>query len=303
MKDNKDREEVLAAIKQNGWYFLEDVDKSLQKDKEIVLGAVKQNGCALEYADESLQKDKEIVLAAVKQDGWYLEYADESLKKDKEFVLEVLKDDGYALQFADKSLQKDKEIVMAAVKQDGRALEFADKSLQKDKEIVMAAVKQNEARDKDFVKKLEALKNKKVIHDNHIQYISLELENFFGSLIEDHKDFFAEENTFKVRPGVAYDKFYLDRIDGSYDMSLQGLIHHYMWEQELYHSILNEDEIKDCEAVVENSPEYIYGPEDEGKQTMLDEIQFDMIRFVGKKLIDLGFDVEETFKEYLDESL
>ena len=278
MKDNKDREEVLAAIKQNGWYFLEDVDKSLQKDKEIVLGAVKQNGCALEYADESLQKDKEIVLAAVKQDGWYLEYADESLKKDKEFVLEVLKDDGYALQFADKSLQKDKE-------------------------IVMAAVKQNEARDKDFVKKLEALKNKKVIHDNHIQYISLELENFFGSLIEDHKDFFAEENTFKVRPGVAYDKFYLDRIDGSYDMSLQGLIHHYMWEQELYHSILNEDEIKDCEAVVENSPEYIYGPEDEGKQTMLDEIQFDMIRFVGKKLIDLGFDVEETFKEYLDESL
>ena len=278
MKDNKDREEVLAAIKQNGWYFLEDVDKSLQKDKEIVLGAVKQNGCALEYADESLQKDKEIVLAAVKQDGWYLEYADESLKKDKEFVLEVLKDDGYALQFADKSLQKDKE-------------------------IVMAAVKQNEARDKDFVKKLEALKNKKVIHDNHIQYISLELENFFGSLIEDHKDFFAEENTFKVRPGVAYDKFYLDWIDGSYDMSLQGLIHHYMWEQELYHSILNEDEIKDCEAVVENSPEYIYGPEDEGKQTMLDEIQFDMIRFVGKKLIDLGFDVEETFKEYLDESL
>ena len=37
MKDNKDRNEVLAAVK--------------------------EDGNALEYADESLQKDKEIVLA------------------------------------------------------------------------------------------------------------------------------------------------------------------------------------------------------------------------------------------------
>ena len=139
--------------------------------------------------------------------------------------------------------------------------------------------------------------------DNPIQYISLELQDFFEGIIEDNKDFFAEGQTFKVRPGVSYDKFFLDWIDGSYDMSLQGLIHHYMWEQELYHLILNENEIKDCEAVVENSPEYIYGPEDEGTQIMLDEIQSDMIRFVGIKLIDLGFDVEETFKEYLDLSL
>ena len=73
-----------------------------------------------------------------------------------------------------------------------------------------------------------------------------------------------------------------------------------MWEQELYHLILNEDEIKTCEAVVENSPEFIYASEDEGTQTMLDEIQFNIIQFVGKKLIDLGFDVKETLKEYLE---
>ena len=142
-------------------------------------------------------------------------------------------------------------------------------------------------------------KNKKVIHDNPVQYICLKLENFFGNLIENNKDF-LEENAFKVRPGIAYDKFYLNWIDGSYDMSLQGLIHHYMWEQELYHLILNEDEIKTCEAVVENSPESIYGAEDEGTQTMLDEIQSDTIKFVGKKLIDLGFDLKKTFKEYLE---
>merc|ERR1719310_1434402 len=34
-----------------------------EKDKEAVLAVVKQNGCLLEYADESLQKDKQVVLA------------------------------------------------------------------------------------------------------------------------------------------------------------------------------------------------------------------------------------------------
>ncbi len=83
-------------------------------------------------------------------------------------------------------------------------------------------------------------------------------------------------------------------------MSLQGLIHHYMWEKKLYHLFLNEDEIKTCAGVIEATPEYIYGPENEGTQNMLDEIQFQTIVFVGKKLIDLGFDVKNTFKEYLE---
>ena len=64
--------------------------------------------------------------------------------------------------------------------------------------------------------------------------------------------------------------------------------------------ILNEDEIKTCEAVVENSPESIYAAKDEGTQTMLDEIQSQTIEFVGKKLIDLGFDVKNIFKEYIE---
>jgi hypothetical protein len=142
--------------------------------------------------------------------------------------------------------------------------------------------------------------NEGYAQDKKIKSISLQLENFFDDLIENNKDRFAKENTFKVRPGVGYDKFYLDWIEGSYDMSLQGLIHHYMWEKKLYHLFLNEDEIKTCAGVIENTPEYIYGPEDEPSQTMLDEIQFQTIVFVGKKLIDLGFDVKNTFKEYLE---
>ena len=83
-------------------------------------------------------------------------------------------------------------------------------------------------------------------------------------------------------------------------MSLHGLIHHYMWEKNLYHLFLNKKDLKICQNVVENSPESIYGPEDdEPLQNTLDEIYADTISFVGKKLIDLGFDVSSDFESYL----
>ncbi len=141
MKDNKDRDEVLAAVKEDG-QALQYADESLKKDREIVMAAVKQNGYALEDADESLKKDREIVLVALKNGG-YLYCADESLQKDKEIVMAAVKQNVSALQYADKSLKKDREIVMAAVKQKGWALEYADESLQKDREIVIAAIKDN----------------------------------------------------------------------------------------------------------------------------------------------------------------
>ncbi len=60
-----------------------DIDESFKKDREIVLAAVKQNGWALMYVDESFKKDREIVLAAVKQNGFAIIFADETLKADK----------------------------------------------------------------------------------------------------------------------------------------------------------------------------------------------------------------------------
>ena len=140
MENNKDRNEVLAAVKENG-YALDDADESLQKDKEIVLAAIKENGRALMYADESFRKDKEIVLEAVKQTGAALMYADESFQKDREIVLSAVKESGNALNYADKSLKKDKEIVLEAVKQSGSALKYADESFRMDREIVLEAVK------------------------------------------------------------------------------------------------------------------------------------------------------------------
>ena len=51
----KDRDEVLAAVKQNGW-SLDYADESLQKDREIVMAAVREYGNALSYAFKELQK-------------------------------------------------------------------------------------------------------------------------------------------------------------------------------------------------------------------------------------------------------
>jgi hypothetical protein len=116
---------------------------------------------------------------------------------------------------------------------------------------------------------------------------------------------FRSSGSFKVRPGYGYDKFYLDRIDGSYDMSLYSLIHYIMYEDDLYALFLNQTQMKDLKGVIKNTPESIYSLEDGDKDhdfinyEILDNVYHQLIVFVGQKLIDLGFDVREDFSEYL----
>ena len=62
------------------------------KDRNEVLAAVKQDGCALEYADDSFKADREVVLDAVKMPfSNALLFADDTLKADREIVLEAFK--------------------------------------------------------------------------------------------------------------------------------------------------------------------------------------------------------------------
>ena len=117
---------------------------------------------------------------------------------------------------------------------------------------------------------------------------------------------------YKVRPGYAYDKFYLNRIDGSFDMSLHGLIHHIMaseyhesidrYEEKLYSLFLNERQMKSMENVVMNYPESIYRPEYEPElkehqkenqlvNNTLDLIYTISIKYIGQILLDIGADL------------
>jgi hypothetical protein len=72
----------LDAVKANG-NILQYVDKTFRKDKEIVLAAVKQNGFALRYA---LVEDKEIALAAVQQNPMAFEWVKEALRSDPDIA-------------------------------------------------------------------------------------------------------------------------------------------------------------------------------------------------------------------------
>lgn len=126
-------------------------------------------------------------------------------------------------------------------------------------------------------------------------------------IINDNAPQFKEEGSFKVRPGFGYDKFYLDRVDGSYDMSLQSLVHYIMYENGLYKKFLSPNQMEDLEKLINEYPESIYSPShndanyDAIQCNILDPIYSESIRFVGRELIKKGFDVRTQFSSYLDE--
>lgn len=112
---------------------------------------------------------------------------------------------------------------------------------------------------------------------------------------------------FKVRPGYGYDKFYLNHTDGSYDMSLQSLIHYILAEEGIYMQILNEDQFAKCMKVIKDEPEAIYSPsgtlvEDLEVQDLLDAIYDKSIAFTGRTLIAMSLDVYPDFEDYLNDS-
>ena len=135
------------------------------------------------------------------------------------------------------------------------------------------------------------------------------VEDILSGIIDDYRDSFIEEENFKVRPGYGYDKFYLNWVDQSYDMSLEGLIHYILFEEELYNEFLNDRQLKSVKNVIENYPESIYRPnpnnddlsydeyeEEEEAQDNLDQIYYQTIVFVGKKL--KAFDHFKGFRDY-----
>ncbi len=117
-----------------------------------------------------------------------------------------------------------------------------------------------------------------------------------------NKEEFKTNKSFKIRPEYGYGKFYLDKINDDYDMSLQALIHYILYEEGIYQKILNEKDFKSLKRMIKKNPELVYyGPEDDIIQTTLREIYGECIKYTGAYLIEQGFDVvAETFKDYLD---
>lgn len=131
------------------------------------------------------------------------------------------------------------------------------------------------------------------------------LATVLDKIIDSHLDEFRTSGTFKVRPGYSYDTFYLDKVQGSFDESLNGLIHHIMFKDGVYKAFLTDEQFDSCKAVVEQEPESIWGPSDDDDdcdslQDTLDEIYLSTIMHVRDRLKAEGFTVE-ALDDYCDQ--
>lgn len=138
--------------------------------------------------------------------------------------------------------------------------------------------------------------------NENIQTTIKTLKDYFSEEIKAGSEVFLSENSFKVRPNYGPNKFYLDRVEGSYEYSLQNLIHHMLWEDGHYESFLNTRQLKDVENIVNDEPNSIYGvpgdvdtlsdseyEEDVVVQESIDLIYFEVIQHVGSLLEEFDF--------------
>jgi hypothetical protein len=136
----------------------------------------------------------------------------------------------------------------------------------------------------------------------YVKKIIMELNEYFSDEISKGKDVFIEQQSFKFRPPYGGHKFYLDWVDGSYESSLQNLIHHMLWEESYYEYLMNSRQLAIIEKIVEEEPNGIWGAnewdeslsdeewkEDEKTQELLDEIYFEVIKNVGGLLKEFDF--------------
>jgi hypothetical protein len=118
-------------------------------------------------------------------------------------------------------------------------------------------------------------------------------------------DISADED-FKIDCKYGYAKFYLGKLDGSYDMSIYGLVHYIMFEEKMYSIFLTANQLKSLKKMVKEFPEGIYGPnsEDENYEfvqyEVLDVIYSSAIKFVSMELERFGHDIS-VFKNYFSE--
>jgi len=144
------------------------------------------------------------------------------------------------------------------------------------------------------------------LDDFDLSELEQEIIDRLDQIIVNNIAHFREQGDFKVRPGYGYDKFYLDWVDGSYDMSLQSLIHYIMYEDGIYKKVLNKNQYARLLHIVNEQPESIFSADeliDENYSQLqydfLDYFYYTSIKFVYDKLTSLDFDVSDAFSEYL----
>lgn len=126
-----------------------------------------------------------------------------------------------------------------------------------------------------------------------------------------HTGFSQDE--YKVRYGKEQEKFYLNWVEGSYESSLQLLIHKMMYNTGIYKKFLNDRCMAGVEEVIRDYPDSIYGVNEEDfteeeeangytysliQETYLDGLQSAGIKFIAEQIQKQGFSVGDTFEQW-----
>lgn len=124
-----------------------------------------------------------------------------------------------------------------------------------------------------------------------IQDISWRIELMIADIKEEKTD------SLKVRPGYGYDKFYLDWVDGSYDMSLHSLINFMLQKHRYYRKLLSRETFRKISKFNKRDPVGLYDfSENEDEQDLIDSVNTKIICAVRLCLKKYQFD-DDAFVE------
>ncbi len=111
-----------------------------------------------------------------------------------------------------------------------------------------------------------------------VEKIIADLNDELLDIIEDYEEDFTHYvetyHGLKIRVDYGPGKFYLNWVDfhGTYEYTIQNLIHHIMWEKDYYKRFLSEDQLVEVQKVIEDDRDNIYKSSDSKIQSTLDRI-------------------------------
>jgi hypothetical protein len=109
--------------------------------------------------------------------------------------------------------------------------------------------------------------------------VAWRLKDIFDGSYEYYKE--KPNSSFKVRPDYGYAKFYLNMVEGSYDMSLQALIHFILYEHKHFKKLLSKETYKELDPFMAGNPEYLFDfQRDEAEQDMIDTLEYYLIHYM-----------------------
>lgn len=143
--------------------------------------------------------------------------------------------------------------------------------------------------------------NSNLALENIIEDVNYKILNIIDANHEHFKN--LDGHSFKVRPGYGPDKFYLDWTDyqGTYEYTIQNLIHHILWKDGYYKKILDTVEYESVKKIIDTEPDNIYESDNKETQIKLNKVYKNVILKIASFLHDNYKDSfsEENYKHYI----